>query len=85
MPNPQTTKKLQELLITYEAQLGKYRIAFKRNDGVIDGIEKTALDEIGDMIFKIRNELKLRKAGGRHREAQITGDLQELRLSLIHS
>jgi len=79
MPNPQTTQKLQELLVTYQTQIDKYRIAFKHNDGVIDGIEEAALDQIEDMIRKVNNELVLRGGGGTHQEAEITGDLQELR------
>lgn len=79
MPNPQTTQKLQELLVTYQTQISKYRIAFKHNDGVIDGIEEAALDQIEDMIRKVNNELVLRGGGGTHQEAEITGDLQELR------
>lgn len=79
MPNPQTTQKLNQLLLTYEAQLVKYRIAFQRNDGIIDGIEEAALDEIADMIQKIKNELVLRNAGSTAREVTISEDLQELR------
>ena len=79
MANPQTTKKLQQLLETYQTQLGKYRIAFKQNDGIIDGVEEAALDEIEDMIRKISNELTLRNAGSTQREVQTSDDLEALR------
>lgn len=79
MPNPQATQKLQQLLTTYQAQLAKYRVAFKRNDGVIDDLEEAVLDEIEDMIRKINNELVLRGAGSTKREVDMSGDLDELR------
>lgn len=79
MPKPQTTQKIQELLGTYEAQISKYRIIFKQNDGVIDGIEEAALDQMEDMIRKIKNELVLRGAGSTNREVLIGEDIVELR------
>lgn len=85
MPNPKTTEKLKELLITYSEQIGKYRIIFKQNDGVIDGIEEAALDQMEDMIGKISDELKIRSEGGRDLEVQISEDIEELRKEVLNA
>jgi hypothetical protein len=79
MPNPQTTQKLKQLMVKYQANIDKYRIAFKKNDGKIDAIEASALDQLEDMIRKINNELVLRGAGSSERVVEISKDLQELR------